>query len=111
MGIPNGEVLTASQNARNFWDCFLFSIQTMTAASYTVVLPRSTYTEVVMSFEAFFGIVNLALVTGIVFARFSRPHARFLFTKNGVVRPIAGRPTLMFRAANERIRDTAPVCW
>jgi inward rectifier potassium channel len=37
-----------------------------------------------------------------MFARFSRPQARFLFTRNGVVRPIAGKPTLIFRAANER---------
>ena len=37
-----------------------------------------------------------------MFARFSRPRALFLFTKNGVVRPIAGESTLIFRAANER---------
>jgi inward rectifier potassium channel len=90
------------QNARNFWDCFLFSIQTMTAASYTVVLPHSAYTEVIMSFEAFFGIVNLALVTGIVFARFSRPFARVVFSRVAVIAPFDGVPTLMFRAANQR---------
>jgi inward rectifier potassium channel len=37
-----------------------------------------------------------------MFARFSRPQARFLFTKNGVVRPMSGKQTLIFRAANER---------
>jgi inward rectifier potassium channel len=90
------------QYARNFWDCFLFSVQTMTSASYTVVLPRSAYTEIVMSVEAFFGIVNLAIVTGIVFARFSRPFARILFSKVAIIAPFDGVPTLMFRAANQR---------
>jgi inward rectifier potassium channel len=52
--------------------------------------------------EIFVGLMSLALITGLMFARFSRPQARFLFTKNGVVRPIAGKPSLMFRAANER---------
>jgi inward rectifier potassium channel len=44
----------------------------------------------------------LALITGIMFARFSRPKARFLFANRAVVRPIDGRLTLMFRAANAR---------
>jgi inward rectifier potassium channel len=46
--------------------------------------------------------MSLALITGIMFARFSRPRARFLFTRNAVVRPIDGHTTLVVRAANER---------
>jgi inward rectifier potassium channel len=46
--------------------------------------------------------MSLAVITGIMFARFSRPRARFLFTRNAVVRPIDGKRTLVFRAANER---------
>jgi inward rectifier potassium channel len=88
--------------ALNFWDCFLFSVQTMTSASYTVTLPRSAYTEIVMSIEAFFGIVNLAIVTGIVFARFSRPFSRIVFSNVAVIAPFNGTATLMFRCANQR---------
>jgi inward rectifier potassium channel len=44
----------------------------------------------------------LALITGLMFARFSRPRARFLFSKSAVVRPMDGKLTLMFRAANAR---------
>jgi len=40
--------------------------------------------------------MSLALITGLMFARFSRPRARFLFAKNVVVRPIDGKPTLIF---------------
>jgi inward rectifier potassium channel len=46
--------------------------------------------------------MSLALITGIMFARFSRPRARFLFTRNAVVRPIDGKLTLLMRAANLR---------
>jgi inward rectifier potassium channel len=94
--------MSGVQSARGFWDCFLFSVQTMSAASYTVILPRSVYVEIVMSIEAFFGIVNLAIVTGIVFARFSRPYARIVFSNVAVIVPFNGTPTLMFRAANQR---------
>jgi inward rectifier potassium channel len=46
--------------------------------------------------------MSIALITGIMFARFSVPRARFLFAKHGVVRPIDGKLTLMFRVANAR---------
>jgi inward rectifier potassium channel len=52
--------------------------------------------------EIFTGLLMLALITGLMFARFSRPRARFLFARYAVVRPIDGKLTLMFRAANER---------
>ena len=52
--------------------------------------------------EIFVGLMTLALITGLMFARFSRPRARFLFAANAVVRPLDGKLTLMFRAANAR---------
>ena len=52
--------------------------------------------------EMFVGLMMLALVTGIMFARFSRPFARFLFADQVVIRPVDGLLTLMLRAANAR---------
>jgi inward rectifier potassium channel len=89
-------------NAQSLWDYFLFSIQTVTSASYTRVVPSSVAAEVVMTCEAFIGILNLALIAGIAFARFSRPFARVVFSNVAVVTPFDGFPTLMFRAANQR---------
>jgi inward rectifier potassium channel len=90
------------QNAHGFWDYFLFSVQTIGSANYTVMVPRSVYANVVVSVEAFFGILNLALITGVTFARFSRPFARVVFSRVAVIAPFDGVPTLMFRAANQR---------
>jgi inward rectifier potassium channel len=89
-------------HARGFWDFFLFSVQTIGSANYTVMFPKTIYANVVVSIEAFFGILNLAIITGVVFARFSRPFARILFSKVAVVAPFDGVPMLMFRAANQR---------
>lgn len=97
MGDPNGIA-----HARGFWDYFLFSVQTIGSANYTVMTPKSVYANVVVSTEAFFGILNLAIVTGVVFARFSRPFARIVFSNVAVITPFDGVPTLMFRAANQR---------
>ncbi|HTT83461.1 MAG TPA: hypothetical protein VMF67_08260 [Rhizomicrobium sp.] len=90
------------QNANGFWDYFLFSVQTIGSANYTVMLPKTIYANVVVSVEAFFGILNLALITGVTFARFSRPFSRVIFSEVAVITPFDGVPTLMFRAANQR---------
>src|SRR3984957_19785352 len=81
---------------------FFFSVETLATVGYGDMHPATFYGHVVAMIEIFVGLMSLALITGLMFARFSRPRARFLFTKNGVVRPIAGKQTLIFRAANER---------
>jgi len=99
MADPNG-----IEHARpgNFWDAFLFSVQTIGSINYSVMVPKSIYANLIVVFEAFFGILNLALITGIVFSRFSRPYARVIFSNVAVITPYDGIPTLMFRAANQR---------
>jgi inward rectifier potassium channel len=86
----------------SFWDAFLFSVETITSVDKSDVAPVSIYANIVVVTEAFFGILNLAMVTGIMFARFSRPYSRVLFSKVAVITPFEGTPTLMFRAANQR---------
>ena len=91
-------------NARpgSFWDAFFFSVQTIGTLGYGVMAPQSFYAHVVVAIETFFGLVNLAIGTGLIFARFARPTARILFSRVAVIAPFEGVPTLMFRAANQR---------
>ncbi len=86
----------------NFWDVYLFAIETIAAINYSGFAPQSTYANIVVSVEGFFGILTTALFTGVLFARFSRPFARIAFSRCAVVLPFDGVPTLMFRAANQR---------
>lgn len=92
----------ANLNPSGFAGDFFFSVETLATVGYGEMHPDTFYGHLVAMIEIFVGLMSLALITGLMFARFSRPRARFLFTKNGVVRPIAGKPTLLFRAANER---------
>lgn len=91
-------------NARpgNFADHFFFSVQTLASVGYGVMSPRSVYANVVMVLECFVGLFNLAIATGLLFARFSRPTARIMFSDIAVVAPFDGAPALMLRAANRR---------
>ncbi len=81
---------------------FFFSVETLATVGYGDMHPQSLYGHVIAMMEIFIGVMSLALITGIMFARFSRPRARFLFARNLVVRPIDGKSTLVIRAANER---------
>ena len=96
---PNGIT-----NARPgvFWDHFLFSVQTMGSISYSILVPKSVYANVIVSAEAFVSILYIALATGIVLARMSRPVARVVFSDKAVVSLFDGTPTMMFRIANQR---------
>jgi inward rectifier potassium channel len=92
----------ANLNPPGFAGDFFFSVETLATVGYGDMHPDTFYGHSIAMIEIFVGLMSLALITGLMFARFSRPRARFLFTRNAVVRPIAGKPTLLFRAANER---------
>ena len=92
----------ANLNPPGFAGAFFFSVETFATVGYGDMHPQTLYGHLVAMVEIFAGVMSLALITGIMFARFSRPRARFLFTRNAVVRPIDGQATFVVRAANER---------
>src|SRR3984957_15858514 len=92
----------ANLNPPGFLGAFFFSVETLATVGYGDMHPQTLYGHLVAMTEIFVGLMSLALITGIMFARFSRPRARFLFTRNAVVRPIDGKLTLLVRAANQR---------
>ena len=93
----------ANLNPPGFAGAFFFSVETLATVGYGDMHPQTLYGHSVAMVEIFVGLMSLALITGLMFARFSRPRARFTFTKNMVVRPLDGRATLMLRAANLRL--------
>ncbi len=95
-----GTILNAAPNS--FFDAFFFSVQTSASIGYGVMSPGNAYAHVLVTLEAITSIMGIAVLTGLAYARFSRPTAQVLFSKKAVVADFKGTPTLMFRAANER---------
>ena len=86
----------------DFLDYLYFSIETLSTAGYGDMHPQTHYGHFVATVELFTGIFSMSLMTGLIFARFSRPSARLLFANYPVISNHEGRPTLMIRFANER---------
>jgi inward rectifier potassium channel len=92
------------ENARSgsFADMFFFSVQTMATIGYGKMEPVTLLSNVLVSIEALTGLLALALMTGLVFSKFSLPTARVRFTRYAVIGPRDGTPSIMIRAANMR---------
>lgn len=94
----------------DFLHYLFFSIQTLTTVGYGGMYPQSTYGHVVASAELYTGVFTTALLTGLIFYRFSRPKARIMFAQRAVITMHDGRRSLMLRAANERLNAiSAPI--
>jgi inward rectifier potassium channel len=95
-------------------DYLYFSIETLSTAGYGDMHPQTHYGHFVSATELFTGIFSMSLMTGLIFARFSRPNARLLFADNPVISSHEGKPTLMIRFVNERhniIGNAAAKLW
>jgi inward rectifier potassium channel len=83
-------------------DLFFFSVQTMATIGYGKMVPHTMYANALVTIEALVGMLSMAMATGLMFAKFSRPTARIVFSKVMVVSDRDGVPALALRVANER---------
>jgi inward rectifier potassium channel len=83
-------------------DAFFFSAQTLTTVGYGHISPASHLVSAVAAFESLLGLLSFALATGLLYGRFSRPHARIHFSRQGLVAPYQGGTGFMFRFVNLR---------
>jgi inward rectifier potassium channel len=98
----SGDGAVANARPGVFADAFFFSVETLSTIGYGQMSPATLYGNIVMTAEALFGVALLAVTAGLMFARFSRPTARVMFSKVAVVTEYNGVPSLSFRLANER---------
>ena len=81
---------------------FFFSFETLATVGFGVEHPVTAYAHWVVTVEILFSLLLLPLATGLIIVKFARPYARVRFSRNLVLAPFDGVPTLMFRLANIR---------
>ncbi|NER84757.1 MAG: ATP-sensitive inward rectifier potassium channel 10 [Leptolyngbya sp. SIO1D8] len=97
-----GDDAIANADPNSLLDAFFFSVQTMASIGYGAMYPQTDYANFLVVAESFVGLLFIVMATGVIFARFSVPTARILFSHYAVISPFNGVPCLMFRTANKR---------
>ena len=99
-GALNGTHATTPGAA--FVEAFFFSVHTLATIGYGTISPHSLAANIIVTFETLVGLVGVAVIAGISFARFARPVANIGFSRNAVIGPYRGGRAFMFRLVNRR---------
>jgi inward rectifier potassium channel len=97
IGLDHLNGLTANSYSEKFGEAFFFSAQTFTTVGYGRISPTGFVTSFVSSLEALTGLMSFAVVTGLIYGRFSRPKAYLMYSKNALFTPFKDGVALMFR--------------
>jgi inward rectifier potassium channel len=92
-----------------FEDCFFFSVQTLATIGYGKLVPATRAANLLVAVEALVGLLGFAILSGLLFARFTRPTAKIAFSRQAVIAPYGNGWALMFRLANLRNHDLTEV--
>lgn len=83
-------------------EMFFFSVQTFTSVGYGYMAPTGIATNLIVTLESFAGLMSIALMTGLLYGRFSRPKSKLAFSKNILITPYKEKEALMFKVVNKR---------
>lgn len=86
----------------HFLEAYFFSVQTLATIGYGRISPMGIPANLIVAVESVVGLVTFALITGIAFARFSRPRPGVRFSEQAVIAPYRNGSAFMFRVANTR---------
>jgi inward rectifier potassium channel len=84
---------------RQFMEAFFFSSQSFTVGGYGRADSGHLLINSLCAFEAFLGLLSLAVVTGLLYGRFSRPKAYLRFSENAILAPFHDQKAIMLRLA------------
>lgn len=93
---------TGSFVGHPFYRAFFFSVDSFATIGYGNIVPIGLAANTLVMIEALLNILGIALVTGVIFARFSRPSPKIIYSRNAIVAPYRGKTALEFRIANAR---------
>src|SRR5438094_1420409 len=95
--------IAGSTGGHWFFDCFFFSVQTLATVGYGHMYPQTLYGHIISTVEIMTGIFLLAAMTGLIFVRFSRPIARFVFSNSLFVVALIGNTNIEVRIGRGKL--------
>lgn len=101
-GEENFAGIEATTGFERFLNEFFFSTQTLTTVGYGKISPVGIYSNVISSIESLAGLLSLALATGLLYGRFSKPVAKIIYSDKALIAPFKDKNAFQFRIANQR---------
>jgi len=98
-----------SNTGIGFWRAFFFSIQTFTTIGYGNVVPVGFAANALATVESLVSLLMVALLAGMIFARFSRPTAKIIYSRHAVIAPYRSKTAFEFRVVNARRNEIIEV--
>lgn len=98
-----------SNTGEGFWRAFFFSIQSFTTIGYGNVVPVGFAANMLATVESLVSLLMVALLAGMIFARFSRPTAKIIYSQSAVIAPYRGLTAFQFRIVNARRNEIIEV--
>ncbi|MCT4623621.1 MAG: ion channel [Schleiferiaceae bacterium] len=95
-GVPEDRPLAG------FLYCFFFSVQTFTTVGYGAIHPVGLLANAVATIEAMFGLMGFALITGLLYGKFSRPDSKLKFSENVLFHKEGDKYEMHFQMINAR---------
>ncbi|GAC1513895.1 MAG: ion channel [Gemmatimonadaceae bacterium] len=92
----------ADSHTGGFLRAFFFSIETFGTIGFGEIVPATVAANVLVTAESMLQLLAIAVATGVVFARFSRPTARIAYSRKALIAPYRGITAFEFRIANTR---------
>jgi inward rectifier potassium channel len=99
IGTQQFEGFVHGTNWSMFREIFYFSTQTFTTVGYGHVYPVGDAANSVAALEALTGFLSLAIGTGLIYGRFSKPKSYLAFSDHALVSPYKETTAIMFRFA------------
>jgi inward rectifier potassium channel len=106
---PDALAGAASTPLARFEDCLFFSVQTLATIGYGKLVPNTSVANVLVALEALVGLLGFAILSGLLFARFTRPTAKISFSTHALIAPYRDGWGLMFRLVNLRHNNLTDV--
>lgn len=92
-----------------FLRAFFFSVETLSTIGYGNIVPTGIAANTLVAIESLVGLLGIAVITGLLFARFSRPTAKMVFSSHALIAPYHDITAFEFRTANARSSELIEV--
>lgn len=106
---PDALLSPAGSQLGRFEKCLFFSVQTLSTIGYGQLVPNTRAANALVAFEALVGLLGFAILSALLFARFTRPTAKLTFSRHALIAPYGSGWALMFRMANLRNNDLTDI--